>query len=108
PSPSSSSRSAPHALPDPSCPSGPDDMKEGFRATRSQRAYRERCERVVGMGSLPRREGRKNYPGETALAHPDRVTALAGDRQIGDMRLKPDLSDWDEPLPVGRDVVRAA
>jgi hypothetical protein len=41
-------------------------------------------------------------PWEVALP----LTALAGDRQIGDMRLKPDLSDWDEPLPVGRAFVR--
>ena len=48
-------------------------------------------------------EAGERKPRET---RPDRVTASAGDRHIGDMRLKPDLSDWDEPLPVGRDFVR--
>jgi len=37
---------------------------------------------------------------------PDRVTASAGDRQIGVERLQPDLVDLDEPLPVGHGLVR--
>lgn len=48
-------------------------------------------------------EAGERKPRET---RPDRVTASAGDRHIGDVRLKPDLSDGDEPLPIGRDVVR--
>ncbi len=66
----------------------------------------------------------ENYPGEPGLGfveetsgseaeerrpwetRPDRVTASAGDRQIGVGRLQPDLDDVDEPLPVGHGVVR--
>lgn len=66
----------------------------------------------------------ENYPGEPGLGfveetsgseagerrpretRPDRVTASAGDRQIGVGRLQPDRVDLDEPLPVGHGVVR--
>lgn len=62
----------------------------------------------------------ENYPGEPGLGfveetsgseagerrpwetRPDRVTASAGDRQIGAGRLQPDLDDVDEPLLASR------
>ena len=62
----------------------------------------------------------ENYPGEPGLGfveetsgseaeerrpretRPDRVTASAGDRQIGVRRLQPDLNDMDEPLLASR------